>query len=282
MQQIDNPFAVQPYYLTSDRYVFTQYDANGNPQQPIGYVTRSENNFDQEENGGNWYFNVSGTYASTEGNGRITLRRAFTAPHPAEFWREEVDDTKAKYNGVGYASLFIRLNLTPVSEDHKPFKGVSFSWEITKETVETQQNYQLHPPTQQNPFWTSTPGAVNETSRTEATETVTFNLPDDFEQGKGDFDVFRDLSESQQVARGHHYPGVNGTFQDGTQKYGYDLTREVTEVNVYDDPGFPPNSGMKYEVITKVTITYINYFTPDFTPDDSKETSAPAAFYNHE
>ena len=275
MVEVNNPFQVEPFYLTSHRRTFTEYDTNGVAKQPLGYVTRAEHNFDQEQGGGNWYFVLPGTRIF-EGNGRVICGSA-SAYHAPEFWRDEISTFNARLNYAEYGMVLINLTLGDRFEDHIPFKGVTFTWKIKKETVVTEQEFDLVPPSQPYQFWSSTPGQIVETERSEEEVTVTFQLPDDFEQGKHSFDSNTDLTDQQRIDRGFVFP-KGGTFQDGSPKHGFDSRKEVTELNLYPYP--PPDESLTYDVITKITVTTITYKTPGLNYDeDNKETCTPAPFY---
>lgn len=278
MGEATNPFQIAPFYLTSHRRTFTEYEANGTPKQPLGYVTRAEYNFDQEEGGGNWYYNLPGT-GVFEGNGRV-ICRSQSSFHAPEYWRDEVDDDNAKYTQIDYGMVLITLTLSRRFEDHIPFKGITFTWmKVKKEKVVTEQEFDLVPPRPNtSDGWSSTPGQIVETERSEEEVTITFQLPDDYEQGKHDFDSNRDLTQDKLVSRGFVYPGAGGSFHDGSEKYGYDERKEVTDVKLYPLP--PPDETLKYEVIKKKTVTTITYKTQFFNDvDEVDETCAPAPFF---
>lgn len=275
MNEITNPFITRGFYLTSHKKTYTEYDTNGTPKQPLGYVTIAEHNFDQEQGGGNWYYNLVGQ-GSFEGNGFIRCNSA-SAYHAPEFWRDDISTFNARLTAVDYNMVIIYLTLTDRFEDHNLFKGTVFTWKIKKETVVTEQEFDLVPPSQPYQFWSSTPGQIVETERSEEEVTVTFQLPDDFEQGKHNFDSYRDLTEQQLIDRGFVFP-KGGTFQDGSPKHGFDARKEVTELNVYPYP--PPDESITYDVITKITVTTINYKTPGFYGDDAaEETCAPPEYF---
>jgi hypothetical protein len=287
MNEVTNPFFSEPFQITSHRPRFTLYDEDGNPEEPIGYVSREDHNFDQEDGGGNYYFNLFGDW-TFDGNGRVIVDNSGSF-HAPEYWTEEPDDENDKDFYVSYGMVFINLYLTDRWEDHIPFKGVSFTWNVVKETIKTEQEFTLVPPQDEYPFgiwyWTSTPGSVVETERTEESEEIGFTLPDDFEAGKHDFYTFRDLSEQQMLERGHIYPGKDGTFHDGTDKYGFDSEKIETDLVLKENPSAPDPSDRdsKYRVVKKITITYIRYKTSFINgEDDPEETCSPPAFYNQQ
>jgi hypothetical protein len=275
MAESTNPFAVRAFYLTSHKRVYTEYDTNGVAKQPLGYVTIADHNFDQEEGGGNWYYNTIGQ-GVFEGNGRVICGSA-SAYHAPEFWRDDIGENNAKLTYVEYGMVLINLYLGDRFEDHNIFKAVSFTWKFKKETVVTEQEFDLVPPSNSYPFWSSTPGQIVETERSEETVTMTFQLPEDFEQGRHDFYTFRDLTDQQRIDRGFVFP-KGGTFHDGSPKHGFDSFKEVTELNVYKYP--PPDEDLTYDVATKKTVTRVNYKTPGFYGDDAaEETCSPAEFF---
>ena len=285
MQETTQPFVSEPFQITSHRPRFTQYDKDGKPEEPKGYASREAYNFDQEEGGGNWYFNLYGTW-TFEGNGRVIVEDQGSF-HGDEFWTDEVDENNEKDTYVNYGMVFISLYLTDRWEDHNPFKDVKFTWKITKETIKTEQEFEQVPPPDEYPFgiwyWTSNPGSIVETERNEEEETVEFTLPEDFEEGRHDFYLFRDLSDQQMIDRGHVYPGKGGTFHDGSEKYGYDKEEVITDYALYENPGDPGPPPGKYRVVKKITTTYVRYKT-DFNNgvDDPQETCTPGSFFNKE
>jgi hypothetical protein len=275
MAEVNNPFQSEPFYLTSHKRTFTEYEADGTPKQPLGYATIREHSFDQEQGGGNWYFTPPGTRVF-EGNGRVICGSG-SAYHAPEFWRDDISTFNARLNYAEYGMVLLNLTLARRFEDHIPFKGVTFTWKIKKETVVTEQEFDLVQPSESYPFWSSTPGQIVETERSEEEVTVTLQLPDDFEQNKHDFDSLRDLTDQQRIDRGFVFP-KGGTFQDGSPKHGFDSRKEVTELNLYPYP--PPDESLTYDVTTKITVTTITYKTPGFYGDDAaEETCTPAPFY---
>jgi hypothetical protein len=281
MAEVTNPFALRAFSMTSHKRLFTEYDANGAAKQPLGYVTIADHNFDQEQGGGNWYYNNIGQ-GVFEGNGQVICGNA-SAYHAPEFWRDEISENEAKLTYVEYGMVLINLTLADRFEDHNIFQAVSFTWKIKKLTVVTEQEFEVYeieipnPPGNPDIFYDSTPGAIVETERSEETLTFTFQLPGEFEQGKHDFDSNRDLSDQQKIDRGFVFP-KGGTFHDGSPKHGFDSFKEVTEVSIYDYP--PPNAeGFKYDVVTKKTVTRVTYETPNFSGKDGEETCSPPEFF---